>query len=332
MGSTIMDLGFLSIGSQMRGIYEKLQSEGDYIYNAIGVNFKSSWFPIYHTIAYSSRQLSVMEITERISYSRITVKNVVKELAKENLIEIKVNPSDKRSKLFILTKKGTLLKTRLESVWESFSLELSNIFNVKGTDFLQTIKEVNSNLNQYSFRKKVLKNYYDFTIRNANVEEFKVIGKMMVDVYSTLDGFPKKSEQPKYYNMLKNVGSLTKNSNIELIVAVSKQGDIGGAVLFFKKMKDYGSGGTATNEKKACGFRLLAVDAKYRGLNLGKELTIECLNRGQTSKQIIIHTTKAMKTAWGMYERLGFKRSEDLDFMQGELPVFGFRLENKKAK
>lgn len=27
-----------------------------------------------------------------------------------------------------------------------------------------------------------------------------------------------------------------------------------------------------------------------------------------------------------MYENLDFKRSEDLDFMQGELAVFGFRL------
>jgi len=27
-----------------------------------------------------------------------------------------------------------------------------------------------------------------------------------------------------------------------------------------------------------------------------------------------------------MYKNLGFKRSEDLDFMPGELPVFGFRL------
>jgi hypothetical protein len=41
---------------------------------------------------------------------------------------------------------------------------------------------------------------------------------------------------------------------------------------------------------------------------------------------LIIHSTMAMQTAWKMYERLGFKRSEDLDFMQGELPVFGFRL------
>jgi hypothetical protein len=34
----------------------------------------------------------------------------------------------------------------------------------------------------------------------------------------------------------------------------------------------------------------------------------------------------AMQTAWKMYENLGFKRSDDLDFTQGELPVFGFRL------
>jgi hypothetical protein len=41
---------------------------------------------------------------------------------------------------------------------------------------------------------------------------------------------------------------------------------------------------------------------------------------------VIIHTTSAMKVAWGMYARLGFKRSPDLDFMQEALQVFGFRL------
>ena len=40
---------------------------------------------------------------------------------------------------------------------------------------------------------------------------------------------------------------------------------------------------------------------------------------------MIIHTTNAMKNAWAMYEKIGFKRSEDLDFMQGNLEVFGFR-------
>jgi hypothetical protein len=33
-----------------------------------------------------------------------------------------------------------------------------------------------------------------------------------------------------------------------------------------------------------------------------------------------------MQIAWGLYERLGFVRSKDLDFSQQGLPVYGFRL------
>jgi hypothetical protein len=33
-----------------------------------------------------------------------------------------------------------------------------------------------------------------------------------------------------------------------------------------------------------------------------------------------------MKTAWAMYERRGFQRSEDLDFQGGQFQVYGFRL------
>ena len=93
-------------------------------------------------------------------------------------------------------------------------------------------------------------------------------------------------------------------------------------------MQYYGSGGTATQEKEASGFRLLAVDPSARGKGIGKLLTNECIRKANDKKQaqVVIHTTKAMQTAWKMYEYLGFKRSEDLDFMQGELPVFGFRL------
>jgi hypothetical protein len=33
-----------------------------------------------------------------------------------------------------------------------------------------------------------------------------------------------------------------------------------------------------------------------------------------------------MKVAWKMYEKIGFRRAKDLDFIQEKLPVFGFRL------
>ncbi len=150
----------------------------------------------------------------------------------------------------------------------------------------------------------------------------------MVQVYSQLEGFPKKYDQPDYYNMLANIGALTKQPKTELLVAVSSEGKIEGAVVYFSDMKFYGSGGTATKEHNASGFRLLAVDATARGKGVGKLLTNKCIQNAKGNKhyQVVIHTTKAMQVAWKMYERIGFKRSEDLDFMQGELPVFGFRL------
>jgi len=166
------------------------------------------------------------------------------------------------------------------------------------------------------------------TIRTANQNEFDDIGKLMVRVYSQLEGFPKETEQPQYYKMLLHVGELTQKPKTEIIVAIGSKSLVLGAVVNFGDMQYYGSGGTANREKNAGGFRLLAVDRTSRGQGIGKLLTLECIKRTKEKKlgQVIIHTTKAMQFAWKMYEKIGFQRSEDLDFMQGQLPVFGFRL------
>lgn len=168
----------------------------------------------------------------------------------------------------------------------------------------------------------------EYIIRNAKPIEFEEIGKLMVHVYSHLEGFPKESEQPEYYTMLANIGELTKKPKTELLVAVSSQGKIVGGVVYFGDMKHYGSGGTATKEQNASGFRLLAVKPSARGQGVGKVLTNECIRKAknQKHKKLVIHTTNAMQIAWKMYENTGFQRAEDLDFLQGELPVFGFRL------
>jgi GNAT superfamily N-acetyltransferase len=168
----------------------------------------------------------------------------------------------------------------------------------------------------------------NYTVRNAAPDEFAEIGRLMVTVYSQLDGFPTEIEQPAYYKMLANVGDLTQKENTELLIAVSSEGEIAGAVVYFGDMKNYGSGGTATQEQNAAGFRLLAVSPDARGKGIGRLLTVECIRKAkhQQLNQVIIHTTRAMQTAWNMYERIGFKRSIDLDFMQGAaLQVFGFR-------
>jgi len=168
----------------------------------------------------------------------------------------------------------------------------------------------------------------NYIIREASKDEFLKIGILMVNVYSQLQGFPGPKESPEYYDKLKHVGDLTKDPKVKLLVAVTSNGTIGGAVVYFGDMTYYGSAGTATQDNNAAGFRLLAVDPITRGKGIGKLLTNACIElaKEEHQNQIVIHSTKAMQIAWSMYEKLGFKSSEDLDFKKGDLTIYGFRL------
>ncbi len=165
-------------------------------------------------------------------------------------------------------------------------------------------------------------------IREIRPIEYKPLGKLMVDIYTDLEGFPTPEEQPKYYEMLSSIGEFNEQERTTVLVAVSQQGEVIGGVVYFGDMAQYGSGGTATTVKNASGIRLLGVDPSHRGEGIGKTLTLSCLERAREKKhkEVVLHTTASMKIAWGLYESMGFKRSDDLDFMQGNLKVFGFRL------
>ena len=96
-------------------------------------------------------------------------------------------------------------------------------------------------------------------IRDARPDEFAAVGATMVAVYSGLEGFPSPNTQPDYYRLLANVGEQTAKPGARLLVALEKE-QIAGAVVFYADMAGYGSGGTATEDRDAAGFRLLSVD------------------------------------------------------------------------
>ena len=72
-----------------------------------------------------------------------------------------------------------------------------------------------------------------YAIRKAQPAEFEETGKLMVQVYSQLEGFPKEQEQPGYYKMLANIGEFANKPETELLVAVDAQNKIAGGVVYF---------------------------------------------------------------------------------------------------
>ena len=167
-----------------------------------------------------------------------------------------------------------------------------------------------------------------FTTRDVRRDEHAALGQLMVQVYSSLDGFPTPLEQPRYYELLANIGQFTERPGARVLVAVTPEEELAGGVVYFGDMAQYGSGGIASTVEDASGIRLLGVDPRFRGAGVGKALTAECIRlaRDGGHSQVILHTTAAMRVAWELYERLGFVRAEELDFQQEGFPVYGFRL------
>ena len=165
-------------------------------------------------------------------------------------------------------------------------------------------------------------------IRLARPEEYPALGALTVAAYASLPGMPTVAEQPEYYALLRDVAKRASRASLRVFAAIDASGQVLGAVDFIGDMSDYGSGGTASTVRNAAGIRLLAVMPASRGRGVGKRLTEFCIDHARElgRGRVVLHSTRAMQTAWAMYERLGFERFPQLDFQQGQLEVFGFVL------
>ena len=93
-------------------------------------------------------------------------------------------------------------------------------------------------------------------IRQARTDEHHRLGQLLVEVYSTLPGFPAPEEQPRYFDYLLHIGERVNKKGSQLIIALNDKDDILGGVVYFSDLKYYGSGGSITKIKNGCGFRL----------------------------------------------------------------------------
>lgn len=156
MADLITKLGFLSGGARLRRIYEKLQMSGDRIYADSGLEFRSSWFPVYYTLTSAPAPLTVMEITDQIAFSHITVNNILKELLAKKLVKIEPNPDDRRSKLVSLTKKGEALRDKLTPIWERIADAIHDVFTTAHPEIIAILESIDEQLDEKSLYSRVM--------------------------------------------------------------------------------------------------------------------------------------------------------------------------------
>jgi len=293
MAQIIEKLGYLAGGSRFRRIYEKMQISGDKVYKEAGLGFKSSWFPVYYVLSKSQHAQTVMEITDQIAFSHITVKNIINELEKEKLILVVPNPTDKRSKCISLSEKGISLLNQLEPIWFSFSIAIKDVLNAGHPDILNILKRIDIEINSSPLNERV-----------RNLNENKVL---ILDYKPSLK---------KYFYELAGhwLSGLLRGKLEDEDIFTLNNPDIAylqeGGFLFYAQYCTEIVGCVALKrlDEDTFEFAKLFIDPKYRNLGIATKLIDRCISRCKENeaKELWLQTTMSMPEAHKLYYKLGF--------------------------
>jgi ribosomal protein S18 acetylase RimI-like enzyme len=107
--------------------------------------------------------------------------------------------------------------------------------------------------------------------------------------------------------------ALASTAPAERIVAEHGGRIVGSVMLFAPDANAYAG---HTDPVRWPELRLLAVDPDARGLGVGRALVDECVRRARASgaTDLGLHTSRSMRAAIRLYQRLGFVRDPAHDF------------------
>lgn len=143
-------------------------------------------------------------------------------------------------------------------------------------------------------------------VRPARPDELAAAGEVVLRAY-TADGH----DVGGYAQTLLDAADRARDA--EVAVAVDAAGRVVGSVTFALP----GSRWAELAQPDESEFRMLGVDPEQRGLGIGGRLIEWCLERGRQtgSTAIVMCSMDEMTTAHRLYDRMGFVRRPDLDWV-----------------
>ena len=131
--------------------------------------------------------------------------------------------------------------------------------------------------------------------------------------------------EPDYERELADVASRAVIADVA--VAVDRDGEVVGCITY---VGDRSNPFAEFDDEAASGFRMLGVDPARQGGGAGRALVQWCIDQAVADgkARIFIHSTPWMTRAHGLYERFGFERCPELDWVPvPDIELLAFVLE-----
>ncbi|AMR28154.1 MarR family transcriptional regulator [Hymenobacter psoromatis] len=107
------ELGPAALGSRLRRLTDTMTGQAAEVYRLYQVPFEPRWFAVFYAVATTPGR-HVGDIAERIGQTHAAVSQVVKELARHELVQVQRGEADQRRSLVSLSEKGRALWPQLQ--------------------------------------------------------------------------------------------------------------------------------------------------------------------------------------------------------------------------
>lgn len=148
-------------------------------------------------------------------------------------------------------------------------------------------------------------------MRPVRPEEFAALGELIATAYLGDGLLDEQTDQP-YLSVLRDVAH--RAAHAEVLVAVDADDRLLGGVTFVPGPGPYAD----LARRGEAEFRTLAVAREARGTGAGEALVRACLDRAADldgCRRLVISTQPEMLAAHRLYERVGFVRAPERDWM-----------------
>ncbi len=298
MPDILEDLGYLALGSRLKRLAERLQSDAAALHSAHGYPTQPSQFPL---IAALDRygDLSVNDAVEALGVSQPAVTRAMSSLIEMGLVETRQSEEDRRSKTLSLSQNGKALVTDMKAqFWPAVESGAHDLCEGLDADFVEQISGLERAMEKRSLLQRV------------SVPEQ---GDLSVVLYSA-------DLAQDFYDItaawVETMFSL-EQEDIDIISNPQERVIEPGGEIVFVHSKEAGIIGTCALMKieEGC-FELtkMGVLEAARGRKAGDFLMQAILNRAKDMDidTLFLLTNKKCEAAIHLYEKFGFEHDEDI--------------------
>lgn len=290
--------GKKAIGTRLRRLSEWITEDAAQIYTLYGVELQPKWFPVYYVLS-GAEAKTITQIAEEIEHSHVSVSKIIREMAKQGLVNFGSDANDARKNLVSLSEKGLAINAKIADQYEDVGNAIDAISAQSNHDLWKAIEEWEFLLGQKSLLQRVVEQRkaresqsvriveytpeYQQAFRDLNVEWISKYFKMEAADYQALD-------HPQSYIL---------DQGGHILVALYQNEPVGVCALIKK-------------EHPVFDYELakMAVSPKAQGKSIGFLLGQACLEKARSlgAKKVFLESNTLLKPAINLYYKLGFEK------------------------